>query len=66
MGPNDKIAVLHKILADFATTGSVDGLLEILTEDVVYRVMVSPGTPLSGGDLAAAYASAGRVPRSGS
>jgi ketosteroid isomerase-like protein len=48
MTPDDKVAVLRKIFDDFAVSGSVDGLVEILTEDVVYRVTVGPGTPLSG------------------
>lgn len=48
MSPDEKVAVLRKIFADFAQTGSVDGLLELLTDDVVYRVTVGPGTPLSG------------------
>lgn len=48
MGADDKIAVLRKIFDEFAASGSVDGLLEIMTADVVYRVSVGPGTPLSG------------------
>jgi ketosteroid isomerase-like protein len=48
MSPDEKVAVLRKIFAEFAESGSVEGLLEILTEDVVYRVTVGEGTPLSG------------------
>lgn len=44
----DKIEVLRKTFADFGATGAVDGLIDILTDDVVYRVTVGPGTPLSG------------------
>lgn len=48
MSAEEKIAVLRKIFDDFAATGSVDSLIDSMTEDVVYRVTVGPGTPLSG------------------
>lgn len=43
-----KVALLRAIFEDFSTKGDVSRLLESLTEDVVYKLSIGPGTPLSG------------------
>ena len=48
MTANEKIPLLRAIFKDFAASGDTTRLMESLTEDVVYKVSIGPGTPLSG------------------
>ena len=48
MTADDKITLMRAIFKEFAATGDVRILLDNLTEDVVYKLSIGPGTPLSG------------------
>jgi ketosteroid isomerase-like protein len=48
MTADAKVALLRAIFKAFATTGDVAHLLDNLTDDVVYKLSIGPGTPLSG------------------
>jgi ketosteroid isomerase-like protein len=48
MTADEKITLLRAIFKEFAATGNPLILLESLTDDVVYKVSIGPGTPLSG------------------
>lgn len=48
MSADKKLALMKNIFKQFAATGDVTVLLENMTEDVVYKLSVGPGTPLSG------------------
>jgi ketosteroid isomerase-like protein len=48
MTTDEKIALLRQIFRDFAASGDVKYLIESLTDDVVYKLSIGPGTPLSG------------------
>lgn len=48
MTADDKIALMKYIFDEFTSSGGVTRLMERLDDDVVYRVTVDPGTPLSG------------------
>ena len=49
MTADEKITLLRAIFKEFAATGNPQILMESLTDDVVYKVSIGPGTPLSGG-----------------
>jgi ketosteroid isomerase-like protein len=48
MTANDKIELLREIFKEFTTTGNTTRLMESLSDDIVYKLSVGPGTPLSG------------------
>ncbi|EYF00094.1 nuclear transport factor 2 family protein [Chondromyces apiculatus] len=48
MTPDEKIALLRSVFAEFARTGTPQVLIDNITEDAVYKVSVGPGTPVSG------------------
>lgn len=48
MTADEKITLLRAIFKEFAATGNPKILLENLTDDIVYKLSIGPGTPLSG------------------
>jgi hypothetical protein len=48
MTANEKIDLMRAIFRDFAASGDTTRLMESLTEDVIYKLSIGPGTPLSG------------------
>jgi ketosteroid isomerase-like protein len=48
MTADEKITLLRAIFKEFAATGDPQILLESLTDDIVYKLSIGPGTPLSG------------------
>lgn len=48
MTADEKITLLRAIFKEFAATGDPRILLANLTDDVVYKISIGPGTPLSG------------------
>ncbi|MDI1481695.1 nuclear transport factor 2 family protein [Polyangium sp. y55x31] len=48
MTADEKLTLLRAIFKEFAATGDPRILLANLTDDVVYKVSIGPGTPLSG------------------
>jgi len=48
MTPDEKVTMLRALFHAFGTTGDVKHLIDRMTDDVVYRLTVNPGTPISG------------------
>ncbi|HLM74437.1 MAG TPA: nuclear transport factor 2 family protein [Polyangiaceae bacterium] len=48
MTANEKIDLLRAIFKEFASTGNPTRLFDNLTDDIVYKISIGPGTPLSG------------------
>ena len=48
MTADEKITLLRAIFKEFSSTGDPKILLANLTDDVVYKLSIGPGTPLSG------------------
>jgi hypothetical protein len=48
MTANEKIDLMRAIFKEFAGTGDTARLMESLTDDIVYKLSIGPGTPLSG------------------
>jgi len=48
MNADEKIKLMRAIFKEFAATGNPQILLDNLTDDIVYKLSIGPGTPLSG------------------